>query len=90
MVTVCKQNSRYYPGVFVQRHFLLTLISSIKCINEPSAFFYIYFKYFIVLENIKGFDHPRLLDMANQCPNSIIIMHIIDTFSDGGTNQLTP
>ena len=38
MVTVCKQNSPYYPGLFVQHHFLLTLISSIKCIKEPSTF----------------------------------------------------
>ena len=36
MVTVCKQNSRYYPGLFVQHHFLLTLISSIKCIKDPT------------------------------------------------------
>ena len=38
MATVRKQNSRYYPGLFVKHIFLLTLISSIKCIKEPSTF----------------------------------------------------
>ena len=57
MVTVCKQNGRYYPGLSVHHPFLSTLISSINAYKS----------------------HPRLLDMANQCPNSIILMHNIDT-----------